>query len=270
MLTADPKQRFSNRVDDYVRYRPGYPSAILDLLRDDCGLAPDSAVADIGSGTGLLARLFLASGNVVFGVEPNREMRQAGEQVLQEFRRFRSVAGSAEATTLPAASVDFVVAGQSFHWFEPAGARAEFQRILRPGGWVAVIWNERKMDSTPFLRAYAKLIREYGTDYEGVAATYQEYERSEQFFGPGAVRKKSFPNEQTFDWDGLRGRLLSSSYAPQPGHPNHEPMIAALAKIFEEHNENGRVRFEYDARIFYGHLAPGRLMGTSEGNFTKP
>ncbi len=258
MLTVDPKQRFSNRVDDYVRYRPGYPSAILGLLRDECGLTPDSAIADIGSGTGLLAQLFLANGNVVHDVEPNAAMREAGEQLLRNYMRFRSVAGSAESTTLADASVDFVVAGQSFHWFEPAAARAEFQRILKPGGWVAVIWNERKNDSTPFLRAYATLIREYGTDYEGVAATYEEYERSEKFFGAGALREKSFPNEQTFDWDGLRGRLLSSSFAPPQGHPKHEPMIEELARIFDEHNEKGSVRFEYDARIFYGHLAPTR------------
>ena len=256
MLTADPKQRFSNRVGDYVRYRPGYPTAILELLRRDCGLTPVSTVADIGSGTGFLAQLFLANGNLVYGVEPNAAMREAGERLLREYPRFQSVAGSAESTTLAGASMDFVVAGQSFHWFEPTAARAEFQRILKPGGWVVAIWNERKKDSTPFLRAYGALIQEYGTDYEGVAATYREYERSEQFFGAAARREKSFPNEQTFDWEGLRGRLLSSSYAPAKGHSKHEPMMAELARIFEEHNENGRVRFEYDARIFYGHLEP--------------
>ena len=258
MLTADPKQRFSNRVDDYARYRPGYPPAVIELLRRDCGLTPDSIVADIGSGTGLLSQLFLANGNPVYGVEPNAAMREAGERQLRKYTRFRGVAGSAESTTLAAASVGFVVAGQSFHWFKPAAARAEFQRILNPGGWVAVIWNERKKDSTPFLRAYGALIQEYGTDYAGVAATYLEYERSDEFFGIGARREKSFPNEQTFDWKGLCGRLLSSSYAPRENHPRHEPMLAELARIFEEHNENGIVRFEYDTRIFYGHLGSDR------------
>ncbi len=154
MLATDSKERFSNRVEDYVRYRPGYPRAVLDLLREECGFAPESVVADIGSGTGILTQMLLENGNVVYGVEPNAEMRAAGESLLQRYARFRSVAGSAEATTLPDASVDFVFVGQAFHWFEPKAARAEFERVLKPRGWVAVIWNERKKDATAFLREY--------------------------------------------------------------------------------------------------------------------
>ena len=141
-------------MEDYVRYRPGYPRAVLDLLREECGFAPESVVADIGSGTGILTQMLLENGNVVYGVEPNAEMRAAGESLLQRYARFRSVAGSAEATTLPDASVDFMFVGQAFHWFEPKAARAEFERVLKPRGWVAVIWNERKQDETAFLREY--------------------------------------------------------------------------------------------------------------------
>jgi SAM-dependent methyltransferase len=251
---TDPKQRFSNRVEDYVRYRPGYPSAILDALREECGLRPESIVADIGSGTGLLAQLFLENGNLVYGVEPNAAMREAGEQFLEKYPHLCSVAGSAEATTLPGASVDFVVVGQAFHWFEPSAARAEFLRLLRPGGWVAVIWNERINDTTPFQRDYELLLRTFGTDYKKVSATYPQDEPMQRFFGSGALRKKSFPNEQVFDCDGLRGRLLSSSYAPPEGHPNHEPMLAELKRLFDAHRQEGRVRFEYKTHMYYGQL----------------
>ncbi|HXJ15686.1 MAG TPA: class I SAM-dependent methyltransferase [Candidatus Polarisedimenticolia bacterium] len=253
MVALNPIQRFSNRAEDYLRYRPGYPREILDALREECGLAAESVVADIGSGTGLLTQLFLANGNFVYGVEPNAAMREAGEHALEGWPNFRSVAGSAEATTLPDAAVDFVVAGQAFHWFEMNAARAEFRRVLKPGGWVAVIWNERRKD-TPFLRAYENLLRTYGTDYAEVAAAYPEQTRMEEFFGAGAFHHKFFPNAQDFDFDGLRGRLLSASYAPPKGHPNHEPMLAELKRLFDAHAKNGRVRVEYITRLYIGHM----------------
>jgi SAM-dependent methyltransferase len=252
MQTSKPTERFSNRVEDYLRYRPGYPPAILEALREACGLTPACVVADIGCGTGLLAQIFLANGNLVYGVEPNAAMREAGERAIEGHTNFRSVAGSAEATTLPAASVDFVVAGQAFHWFEMKAARAEFQRVLKPDGWVAVIWNERRKD-TPFLRAYERLLRAYGTDYAEVAARYPEHARMEEFFGAGGFHHNFFPNAQDFDFDGLRGRLLSASYAPAKGHPNHEPMLAELKRMFEAYAADGRVRVEYITRLYYGH-----------------
>jgi ubiquinone/menaquinone biosynthesis C-methylase UbiE len=256
-LVKDSKERFSNRVEEYVRYRPGYPREVLDVLREECGLAPESVVVDVGSGTGLLAQLFLENGNLVHGVEPNAAMRDAGEQYLEKYPHFCSVAGSAEATTLPDACADFVVAGQAFHWFEPKVARAEFERVLKAQGWVAVIWNERVSDRTAFQREYEKLLRAYCADYAKVAATYPQGERMNDFFGRGAFGTKSFANGQMFDFDGLRGRLLSSSYAPRAGDPKHEPMLAALRQLFDAHAEGGRVRFEYQAYVYYGRLEAG-------------
>jgi SAM-dependent methyltransferase len=252
--TSDSKQRFSNRVADYVRYRPGYPRAVLELLSEECGFAPESVVADIGSGTGILTQMLLENGNVVYGVEPNAEMRTAGEGLLQKFARFRSVAGSAEATTLPDASVHFVFVAQAFHWFEPKPTRAEFERVLKPRGWVAVIWNERKQDGTAFLREYESFLRAFGTDYEKVSGKYPQDRPMRRFFGAGAGGKKSFANEQVFDFDGLRGRLLSSSYAPPQGHPQHEPMLTALERLFAAHAQDGCVRFEYLTHVYYGQL----------------
>src|SRR5713226_3126779 len=152
MTFADAKQRFSNRVVDYVRYRPGYPSAVLDLLRSECGLQSSHVIADIGSGTGIMSKLFLENGNRVFGVEPNTEMRQAGEEYLASYDGFSSIEGSAESTTLGDSSIDFVTAGQAFHWFEKEKTRAEFRRILRGKGWVVIAWNDRRMEEAPGLR----------------------------------------------------------------------------------------------------------------------
>jgi SAM-dependent methyltransferase len=250
----DSKERFSNRVENYLRYRPGYPAAVLDLLRVECSLTPESVVADVGSGTGLLSRMFLESGHVVYGVEPNESMRQAGDEYLKNYPRFRSVLAPAETTTLAGMSVDLVVAAQAFHWFQPNEARSEFTRILKPRGWVAVIWNERRKDATPFLHAYEKFLRAYGTDYEKVAETYPDDRNMADFFGAGAWRHKSFENAQVFDFDGLRGRLLSSSYSPPEDHPNHEPMLAALKQIFDAHQKDGSVRFEYATHVYYGRL----------------
>jgi ubiquinone/menaquinone biosynthesis C-methylase UbiE len=250
----DSKERFSNRVADYVLYRPGYPRGVLDLLRDECGLTPESVIADIGSGTGILTRLFLENGNFVYGIEPNAAMREAGEEFLAAYVKFRSVAATAEATTLPDVGVDLVTAAQAYHWFDPPTARAEFARILRPGAWVAVIWNERKKDLGLFAEQYEQLLRTYGTDYARISETYPESRRMSELFGSGGFRHRPFSNRQMMDSAALRGRLLSSSYAPVAGHPNHEPMLADLRKIFDSHAVSGRVRFEYETHVYYGRM----------------
>jgi SAM-dependent methyltransferase len=256
MIPADSKDRFSNRVSDYVRYRPGYPHAILDLLLDECGLTPESAIADVGSGTGILTKLFLENGNLVYGVEPNAAMREAGEEFLATYPKFRSVAAPAEATMLPSASIDFVIAAQAFHWFDPQATRREFARILRSDGWVAIVWNERKTDVEPFAEAYEALVRIYGTDYKTVSERYPAPERMALFFGDASFQHREFPNEQSMDFEALRGRLLSSSYSPSPEHPNHAPMLAELRRIFGTHAENDCVRFQYTTHVYYGRLRP--------------
>ena len=140
-----PTQRFSTRVENYIRYRPRYPKEILEFLKTDCGLTRASVIADVGSGTGFLAELFLMNGNKVFGVEPNDAMHEAGKRLMQQFRDFESIAGTAESTSLPNASVDFITAGQAFHWFCREGCRTEFERILRRDGWVVLVWNDRPL-----------------------------------------------------------------------------------------------------------------------------
>jgi SAM-dependent methyltransferase len=237
-----------------MKYRPGYPRAVVELLAEECGLTPAAVVADVGSGTGKLSELFLSGGNRVYGVEPNREMREAGERLLSAYENFVSVEGRAEATTLPDESVDFVVAGQALHWFDTEGARREFARILRPGGWAVAVWNDRRTGGTPFLEEYERLLLEYGTDYREVSVKYAEEEMLRKFFGPPGYREKSFENRQVFDFEGLWGRLVSSSYSPEPGHPNFEPMMRELAAVFERHQRDGRVAFDYDTKVFYGQL----------------
>jgi ubiquinone/menaquinone biosynthesis C-methylase UbiE len=253
MTFADAKQRFSARVADYVRYRPGYPSEMLALLRAECGLRAGHVIADIGSGTGFLSELFLKSGNRVYGVEPNQAMRQAGEEYLAAYDGFSSINGAAEATTLDDSSIDFVTAGQAFHWFQQDAARKEFRRMLKPGGWIVVAWNDRELD-TPFASAYQDLLENYGTDYHKVRAAYPEAGAMQEFFAGGSVKQRSLRNEQTFDLEGLTGRLRSSSYAPLEGHSNYAPMMAALEELFRAHQQQGRVRMEYSTHVYYGRL----------------
>jgi SAM-dependent methyltransferase len=251
----DPKARFSSRVDNYIKYRPGYPPAVLETLQPSCGLNSASRVADIGSGTGLLARLFLNLGCQVTGIEPNAEMRAAGDRLLAAYPRFTSLGGSAENTGLPDGSIDFVTAGQAFHWFDSDRARVEFRRILKPAGWVALIWNTRLLNASPFLQSYEALLRAYSSDYAQVdhRKVDENPEIIPRFFG-GPYYAADFENWQLFDYDGLQGRLLSSSYAPEPGHPNYEAMIAELHRIFDRHQVDGQVSFEYETNLFYGQL----------------
>ncbi len=236
-----------------MRYRPGYPAEALRVLQDECGLAAEHVVVDIASGTGIWTRMLLENGNAVFGVEPNAEMREAGERVLAGFERFTSIGGTAEATTLPDEVADFVTAAQAAHWFNRERARQEFVRILRPGGWLVLLWNERITDSTPFLRDYEQLLLAFGTDYEEVRHERTTAEVNE-FFDPAPCQERVFAMRQEFDYAGLQGRLLSSSYAPGPGHPKHGPMLRELRRIFDEHAKAGSVAFDYNTRVYFGQL----------------
>jgi SAM-dependent methyltransferase len=253
MPATNATSRFSDRVENYVRYRPGYPAEVLRMLRNDCGLTPNHVIADIASGTGIWTRVLLENGNPVFGVEPNAEMRQAGERLLAGFAKFTSVAGSAEATTLPDSSVDFVTAAQAGHWFDPVKARREFVRILKPGGWLVLLWNERLTHSTAFLREYEQLLLDYGTDYADVRHE-RTTESVNEFFDPSPFQERVFDMRQEFDYAGLEGRLLSSSYAPGPGHAKHGPMLGELRRVFDAHASGGRVAVDYKTRVFFGRL----------------
>jgi SAM-dependent methyltransferase len=251
---TDPTQRFTKRVDHYVRYRPSYPREVLNLLAAECGLTSASIVADVGSGTGILSELFLENDNHVLGIEPNKEMREAAERRLGRHARFTSVAGTAETTTLDDASVDFVTAGQAFHWFDPERARTEFARILKPEGWVALVWNLRRKDATPFLAAYERLLDVYRTDRGEVEFWRRSDEMADAFFGPGSFEKATFDNEQVLDLDGLRGRLLSISYVPAQGEPGSGEMLRNAEEIFRKHQTGGKVTVEYDTKVYYGRL----------------
>jgi SAM-dependent methyltransferase len=250
---TDSTERFSNRVENYVRYRPGYPADVVSLLQAETGLAKEAVIADIGSGTGISADLFLQNGNCVFAVEPNLAMRQAAEQRLQEHALFRSISGTAEATTLPDGSVDYAIAAQAFHWFDAQRARKEFSRILKPGGWVVLIWNARRTASTPFLRAYEALIRAYATDYTAIGHQNILPATLKAFFTDEKFELRCLYNEQHFDFEGLKGRLLSSSYIPSEGHENFLEMVTDLRRLFERYQENGSVHIEYDTQIYFGH-----------------
>jgi SAM-dependent methyltransferase len=189
----------------------------------------------------------------VYGIEPNKEMREAGDEYLAAYDSFGSIDASAEATTFEDATIDFVTAGQAFHLFDPLAARREFARILKPHGWVVVMWNDREMNSA-FATAYEDVLVKFGTDYERVRESYPGLSAMQEFFAGGLVQERSIPNAQTMDWDGLAGRLRSSSYAPQEGQPNYAPMMAALEHLFRANQVDGRVKMEYATHVYYGRL----------------
>jgi SAM-dependent methyltransferase len=254
-MPADSVQRFSNRVESYAKYRPNYPAEVLRCLQENMGLTPAMTVADIGAGTGLLTERLLHNGNVVYAVEPNDGMRQAAAGALGQYANLHLVDGRAEATTLPDARVDLVTAAQAFHWFEPIATRAEFVRILRPPRWVALIWNDRQDDATPFLVAYRALLDSFNTDYRQVDHKFvADTPALQRFFAPGSYRLFTYPHNQVLDLDGLIGRLRSTSYVPAPGDDRYDGMLASARLLFDRYAEDGKVRIEYTTQVFLGQL----------------
>lgn len=252
MPAPDSTTRFSNRVSDYIKYRPDYPQQLMQGIRTVAQVNPSTVVADIGSGTGISSDMFLREGCSVLGIEPNQEMRAAADSRFQNEPRFRSIAATAETTTLESQSVDIVIAGQAFHWFDAETARREFARILRPKGCIALFWNTRRTDSSPFMTDYEHLLNTFGTDYKQVRHEQIDHAVLRRFFAPVPFQTMRFPNSQSFDFEGLKGRLLSSSYAPPPGHPFHDPMLNKLKELFVMHASHGLVHFTYDTELYIG------------------
>ena len=250
MTILKSTERFSNRVADYVKYRPDYPSALMDYLVECCGLRAAHVVADIGSGTGLLTQEFLKYGNPVYGVEPNANMRAAAADFLQPYANFEPIVGQAEATTLAATSVDWIVAGQAFHWFDQRAARSEFFRILQPGGRVALIWNSRQMGD-PFQQAYERFLCAHAPEYGVVSQQRPTAVSLAEFFAPAAMEVATFEHHQVFDFDGLRGRLLSCSYAPNEDAANYGVMMEELRSLFDQYSHQGQLFFRYTTHLYY-------------------
>ena len=242
-------ERFSDRVSNYVKYRPDYPREIIEYLVQHCSLTPDSIVADVGCGTGISSRMFLEYGNQVFGVEPNAAMREAAIEQLAQFPGFTAMDGTAEETTLGDESVDLVLAAQAFHWFDPSRTRSEFTRILRPGGYIVLIWNERSLDADLFHVEYEDLLLKYGKDYAKVR--HDDLERLDlQGFFPKPFREASFENFQIFDFEGVKGRMLSASYMPNENDERFPAMLSELKSLFAKHAETGKIKVFYNTRVY--------------------
>jgi len=251
----DPKKRFSSRVENYIKYRPKYPYEVITFLKKKKILTRNSVIADIGSGTGILSEMFLKEGNRVYGIEPNRDMRSAAEMLLRKYSQFISIDGSAETTTLEPNIIDIITAGQAFHWFDLEKTKIEFLRVLKPNGWVFLIWNRRKKLNNKFLEEYEFLLLKYGTDYKVIEKKKLDYDK---FFGENKskinYKKELFYNVQILDFEGLKGRLLSTSYIPLDNHPDYEKMMLELNNLFKKYEINGFIQFEYDTEVFYGQL----------------
>ena len=253
MNTLKPTERFSTRVNDYVKYRPGYPTALMTYLVECCDLKPEHVVADIGSGTGLLTQPFLDYGSRVYAVEPNGPMRAAAEELLRCYDNFDSIAGRAEETTLGTQSVDWIVAGQAFHWFDPVATRHEFSRILKPAGRIALIWNSRP-PSDPFHEAYEQFLLTHAPDYPVVSQRRPTAPELEHFFAPATMEVATFDHHQVFDFNGLQGRLLSCSYAPREDAANYGEMMNELRSLFQCYSHKEQLIFRYTTYLYYAHL----------------
>ncbi len=242
-------ERFSDRVSNYQAYRPSYPSALVETLVEHCSLNQESVVADIGSGTGKFLTLLLDKQLHVIGVEPNAAMREAAEANHHTSPYFSSEAGDSANTGLANNSVDLITAAQAFHWFDLAPTKLEFKRILKPGGQVALIWNERDTEH-PFQKAYDKMLSQYCAEYGQVNHRNITDKDLEEFSEGSAIQTFTFVYKQTFNIDGFIGRMCSSSYTPTPDTAEGELLIEFAKQLFSEYEKEGVVEFAYSSNLF--------------------
>jgi ubiquinone/menaquinone biosynthesis C-methylase UbiE len=251
-MAVDSTSRFSNRVENYVKYRPGYPTEVLDHLQKDGQLTPTSLIADIGSGTGIFTKLLLDRGYTMYAVEPNKEMREEAERQLADYPGFHSVNGTADAITLPGKSIDLIVCAQAFHWFNTPETKAEFKRVLSPQGKAALIWNNRDIEADDFAIAYDQLLKQQNGDYERI--NHQNLTQADftNFYREGKYQLTNFPNLQVFNFEQLEGRAFSSSYLPAQGSEAGKALSILLKEIFDRYQTNGTVLFRYDTEVYLG------------------
>ncbi len=248
---TDSTRRFSDRVEAYQKYRPGYPAALATTLLKSASLDADAVIADIGSGTGIFTRLLLDLRLKVFAVEPNDNMRLAAEEYLSGYKDLTSIGAPAEQTGLADNSIDLITAAQAFHWFNNATTRTEFRRILKPGGKLAFIWNKRKL-SQPFQQGYDAILREYAPEYKTVNHMTLSEADIAGFFATGDMEILHFDNSQRLEFSGLIGRLKSASYCPDEGSPGYIPLVTELVALFDQYAVNGVIDFEYDTELYLG------------------
>jgi SAM-dependent methyltransferase len=249
---AAPTQRFSNRVDNYVKYRPSYPNEVLDFLAKQARLSNQSVITDIGSGTGIFTKLLLDKGYTIYAVEPNDAMRKYADEDLKGYNTFHSINGTAEESTLADHGVDLVVCAQAFHWFDQEKTKAEFKRILKSNGLVALIWNNRQVEADAFAIAYELLLQQQGSDYNEVNHRNITDVDFNNFFRTGKYELAKYSNIQVFDLDGLAGRAFSSSYVPPKDTEAGMQFMDELRQLFDQYQIDGTVNFEYQTEVYLG------------------
>lgn len=240
---TDPTKRFDHLAGAYDRYRPDYPSGLLDAVIDQGSVTEQSTVVDVGSGTGIFTRLLAQRGLTVTGIEPSEPMRQIAESMATSASKVRYLAGRAEATGLADQSADLIVAAQAFHWFDAPKALTEFRRVLRNTGMVALIWNERD-PRDPFTAGYGDVIR---TSTEAVTQETRRQSAKRSLLDDERFAEKieqSFPHEQRMSWDELVGRTFSMSYAPTD-EPGREDWINRLRPLYDRFAVSGDVALRY-------------------------
>ncbi|MGC1872540.1 MAG: class I SAM-dependent methyltransferase [Acidobacteriaceae bacterium] len=253
----DHRARFADRATVYHRYRSKFPPELLDVLRERCGLQAHSVIADVGAGTGMLAELFLANGNRTFAVEPNAEMLALCRRLCEPYPNLTCVQASAEATTLPDASVDIVAVGRALHWFDLPAAKREFQRVLVPGGWLAVMGNIWERETGDFAKEYDSAVLKHARDLSTAKDRYTIFEpaRLQDFLALAKMEAVTLSRTRKVTLEELIGRTVSISYAPLPDQPGYPAMCDELTAIFYRHQQNSTVEVAEDWSVCCGQIA---------------
>lgn len=262
LKTLNPTARFSNRVEDYAKYRPHYPSALLEMIRATLPISERTVIADIGAGTGIFTQCLLDLDTWIYGVEPNDAMRAYAEKDSifhktienTEIEKVEFVKGTSKDTTLESNSVDLITVAQAFHWFEPNETKNEFLRILKENGYVMILWNDRKIADSGFSFEYEEILRTHCTEYSVVTHKNLDESYIRSFYEPYTCTRFDYDNTQKVDFDSLFGRAKSSSYVPISDAAFMERIETELRSLFDRYQNNNTVDFEYVTTVYIGRI----------------
>ena len=236
-MSFDNINKFNKMQNDYSKYRPNYSNEAIEYILNLQNVDNEFKVADIGAGTGKLSLPFVKRGLKLYGIEPNKDMYEKLLENMKEYSDFFGILGYSEKTYLDNKSIDLIVVGQAFHWFNIDEFKIECKRVLKDDSYIAILYNNGDY-SKEVINKIHELSRRYCPEYKGSSGgLYNNEDIFNNFFKE--YNKIIFKNDYKLTLDQFIGLNFSASYAPKENEENHDIYLSKLEEVFNTYQEDG-------------------------------